>query len=179
MFEPPAVAGLAGITIGIAIGDLGIAIVGPNCARRAATRRRRVAWLAATRACRHALPWSVPVAIAAGLLFWAIDGLPAGLEIAAGVGIVAAHLMLVAGQVEARGSGATGRALARLAGQALFAASVVVAVFDGASHPRAISVIFVGGAVALLAGLSAKPRPSGTIAIALFVAGLGALAWVG
>jgi len=186
MLHASAVVGLAGaIAAGIALGDVAIAILGPRRARRATrrrppSRRRRAAWLAATAACRRALPWTVVGAGATAALSWGMGAaMPAAAAavaaIAAGAGAVGGLLLLVAGRIESRGSRSTGRALARLAGQIAFFGAAVFALVDGASHVVSACLVALGGSAALLAGLAGKPRPSGALALVLCGAGLVSL----
>jgi len=155
---------LSSAATGSALGALALALLGPARARSAGSRRRRAAWLAATRSCRRAFPLWLLLAIGTGL------GANL-LATVAGPGAIGAQLLLRACRIEARGRIGTGRALARLGGQILFFGAAAVAVLGGPAHVVAALVVALGGSAALLAGLAGKPRPSGPVAVALY--GLG------
>lgn len=167
------------VAAGLTIGHVALALSGPTLARRARSRRRRAAWLAATRTCRRALPFWLLLAI--GVLgAWSNGaGAPDLLATVAGAGATGAQLLLVAGRIEARGRIGTGCALARLGGQVLFAGAAAFVLLGGFSHLVAALAVGLGGIAALLAGLAGKPRPSGPIVIGLYALGLVALALAG
>jgi hypothetical protein len=165
----------ASIALGIALTDLAFAIAGPFGARRASTRRRRVAWLAATWASRRALPWSIPFAGVTAVLAWHPDVQLSLTAFLAGTTVVGVRLLVQAGRLEARGRRPVALVLARLAGQIAFVAAAAFALAGALAHPVPACSLALGGWIALLAGLSGKPRPAGALALALCATGLASL----
>ena len=111
------------------------------------------------------------------------------LALAVGSVAVAACVLLVrSGEAEYKGELPTARRLVRLGGKTLFMATIgldalLFAMLFGAGAglrqtPEALLALVIGlialalaGFIGLLAGLSGKPRPSGSFAVALHVAG--------
>ena len=95
-------------------------------------------------------------------------------------------LMLRAGALESRGQLSRARRRARLAGLTLFAGTLLQAgagtlvrirsLDDSAVWLSGTGLLIAAGVAGLLAGLSGKPRPSGYLAVLLYVAGVAA--WV-
>ena len=164
------------IALGVALGDLAFSIAGPFGARRARTRRRRAAWLAATWASRRALPWSIAAAsVTAATLAWRTEVNLSLTATLGGTAVLGVRLTVQAGRLEARGRRTVAVVLARLAGQVAFVGATAFALAGALAHPVPACFLALGGWVALLAGLSGKPRPAGALALALCATGLVSL----
>ena len=159
------------LALGLVCGSLAVALLGSRIARRARSRRNRAGWFAAAALCRNALPFWTALALPVALVARP-DPCAFALAALVGVGCVGAQLLLGAGWIESRGRVKTGGALGRIGGQLLFVGAVAFAGAAAVTHRSASVPMALAGATALLAGLSGKPRPSGTAAVVLYGIGL-------
>jgi hypothetical protein len=159
-------------------------------AARRARRHTRVVWWAAARSMRIAAPVAGAAAIgiaAAAPSSATVWPAPVGFLVSGALPTAGAWVLLASGRLEAAGRLSRSRRLARFGGLAMCAGGLLQLAFLVLTmEPRAgafspvIGASFLAlagsGCVALLTGLSGKPRPSGWFAVALYVGGiLGAI----
>jgi hypothetical protein len=161
-------------------------------------RRRRLAWFEAARSLGRPLVLGLMVASVTALPVLLIADLRPGLPylgplgflamIVGSVAVAACTLLIRSGEAEYKGELSSARRLVRVGGKTLFLATVgldiiLVAMIFAApaglrQTPQAMAALVIGlialglaGFVGLLAGLSGKPRPSGSFAVVLHLVG--------
>ena len=168
--------------------------------RRGSWRRWRVVWTRSARALWRAAPYAASLCVLGwALQRFVVGGSPVIWAdpwwfVALGaVPTAGCYLMLHAGRLEAKGRLRAARRQVRLGGQLAFAGSLLLTVrvwtdlifrvslrkafvvdsgTTGMVLIGAIVAIGCGAFVAILAGLSGKPRPSGQVAALLYLGGL-------
>lgn len=146
-------------------------------------RRRRPGWLRAGRELRRASPVALLVLALSVLMSPLHAESPTLTFLAAGsISTSGCYLIWRAGRLESRGRRRAARSLGRLAGGAiLIGAAALVLLLVRSMPPASPSSLAAGlllgmtGFAAVLAGLSAKPRPVGWLAIVLYLAAIGLL----
>jgi hypothetical protein len=153
--------------------------------RRTAARRNRVKWSRGARSLLRAV--SLPLAIAlAGtwLPLRPVDsGWPLGLIVSGSLATAGCYLLYGAGRLERGGRLRLARRQARLAGDTMSLGILLLVlwffVWRGAAGPNTALIgaaaLVIAAALALLAGLSGKPRPTGHAAALLYLSGLSLL----
>jgi hypothetical protein len=158
---------------------------------RGATRRKRARW---SRAARLSAPLVLPATLLAICGVAAFGGWPAPsvtlLALAGAPAAAGAALLLISGRLEGRGRWHMARLVTRAGGQlagwgcAAAIASLVGVTALGLAAPSRLGMGVAAvawsaaGTVALLTGLSAKPRPGGGFAALTYAAGWLALTLV-
>jgi hypothetical protein len=153
--------------------------------RRTAARRIRVKWGRGARALLRAV--SLPLAIAVAgtwLTLRPVDsGWPVGLIVSGSLATTGCYLLYGAGRLERSGRLRIARRQARLAGETMSLGILLLVLWlvvrRGAAGPDTVLIgaaaLVIAAALALLAGLSGKPRPTGHAAALLYLSGLSLL----